>query len=145
MSSITNELKTKLLAAQSGGEAAAILKAAGQEITPEDAARLMGEIEKRYEPEGRELSLDELEAVSGGSEERDWALFGCDSTVEINSWCGSHDACIVWSVEYIHEPRKGRCPNCNNDNNYLYIAATTPAHTIYRCRFCDYQMSEWNT
>ena len=35
-----NELKAKLLAAKSEEEAAALLKADGQEITPEDAARL---------------------------------------------------------------------------------------------------------
>ena len=43
---ITNELKTKLLAAGNAAEAAEIMKAEGQEITREEAELLFEEIGK---------------------------------------------------------------------------------------------------
>ena len=63
---ITKELKAKLLAAQDVNEVTALLKAEGQGISPEDAERLWEEILRKREKDGKELSLDELEAVSGG-------------------------------------------------------------------------------
>ena len=102
MLNITNELKAKLLAAKSAEEVTELLKADGQEITPEDAPRLWGEIEKQRELEGRELSMDELEAVGGGMEDRDFFEEGCAATVEPHSWCGSNDWCFLFSVVYKH-------------------------------------------
>ena len=46
-----------------------ILKAAGEEITAEEAAQLFEKAKAKKT--GRELSLDELEAVSGGAD-RNW-------------------------------------------------------------------------
>ena len=91
MLSITNELKTKLLAAKSAEEMTELLKADGQEITAEDAVRIWEEITRKRGQDGKELSLDELESVSGGS--RDWAEYGCQATVEDDSWCWSNDSC----------------------------------------------------
>ena len=68
---LTNELKAKLLAAQSEEEAAELVKADGQEITAEESAQLWEEISCMREKDGKELSLDELEAIGGG-EDRDW-------------------------------------------------------------------------
>ena len=51
----------------------------------------------------KELSLDELEAVSGGAD-RDWLTSGCAATVEPGSWCDSNDMCHVWDVTYDHIP-----------------------------------------
>ena len=75
MLNITNELKTKLLAARSAEEAAALVKAAGQELTAEDAAKLWEEIEKVLD--GRKLSRDELAAVSGGRDMPDYLNHEC--------------------------------------------------------------------
>ena len=66
MIDITNELKTKLLAAESAEEVTELIKADGQEITAEDAVHLWEEIEHMREAEGRKLSKDELDAVSAG-------------------------------------------------------------------------------
>ena len=66
MITLTDELKTKLLAAQDVNEVTALLKAEGQGISPEDAERLWEEIEHIREAEGRKLSKDELHAVSAG-------------------------------------------------------------------------------
>ena len=71
MLNITKELKAKLLAAKSEEEVTELLKADGQETPPEVAARLWEEIKKGKAQDGRELSLDELDAVSGGAD-RNW-------------------------------------------------------------------------
>ena len=63
MLNITNELKAKLLAAKSAEEVAELLKADGQEITPEDAAKLWEEIERT----SRELTKEHLSEVTGGA------------------------------------------------------------------------------
>ena len=63
---MTNELKAKLLAAQSAEEAAALLKADGREITAEETETLWEEIERVREEGSRKLSKDELDAVSAG-------------------------------------------------------------------------------
>ena len=105
MLNITNELKKKLLAAKSAEEAAELVKTAGQEITAEDAEKLWKEIEARRERDGRELSPDELEAVSGGDADRDWLEDGCAATVEPGSDCYfSNDFCNWVYVTYAHKP-----------------------------------------
>ena len=109
MLNITNELKTKLLAAQSAEEAAALVKADGQTLTPEETAHLWEEIKKGQEQGGRELSLDEMEAVSGG---RDYLKEGCAATVEPNSLCWSNDRCYIDDVCYEHTPCNRTCPHC---------------------------------
>ena len=64
MVNITDELQTKLLSAKNAEEAVELVRAAGQEIAPEDVARLWEEIKRVLD--GRKLSHDELAAVSGG-------------------------------------------------------------------------------
>ena len=66
MTDITDEMKAKLLAVKSADEAVELIRATGQEVTTEDAARLWDEIEHARESGVRELSKDELEAVGGG-------------------------------------------------------------------------------
>ena len=110
MINITDELKAKLLAAASAEEAVGLVKAAGQEITAEDAARLWDKIEATRKESLREFSPDELEAVSGGAD-RDWLQVGCAATVEPNSWCGCDDWCEIWDVSYVNSPARV-CPHC---------------------------------
>ena len=134
---MTNELKSKLLAAQSAEEVAALVKADGQEITAEDAGHLWEEIKKCREQDGRQLSLDELESVSGGAD-RNWVTDGCAATVNYGSWCGSNDRCIVWDVTYDFEPTSTLCPNCGK-NMYLQNTikhSSTEYEEQYRCKFC---------
>ena len=108
MLQMTNELKAKLLDAKSAGEVTALVKAAGQEITAEDAAHLWEEISRKRGQDGKELSLDELEAVSGGS--RNWAEYSCQATVEDDSWCWSNDACWYDDVVYEDFNAAEKCP-----------------------------------
>ena len=60
--------------------------------------------------QAHQLSLDELEAVSGGSD-RNWLTDGCSATVEIGSWCWSDDTCIRYDVTYDNLPSH-HCSKC---------------------------------
>lgn len=130
---ISNELKKTLLAVQNAGEAAALMKAAGRELTAEDAAHLWAEIQKGKEQDGRELSPDELEAVSGGAD-RNWETDGCAATVEAGSWCGSNDKCFTWEVTYDNMPSM-TCSICNGAMEYI---GGTGHYETYRCKKCGY-------
>ncbi len=140
MINITKELKSRLLTAQSAEEAAALVKADGQEITAEDAARLWAEISRmREKDDGKELSLDELEAISGG-EDRDWITDGCAATVEEGSDCWSTDRCHLIPVTYTNLPNT-TCPFCGKPATQL-SARNLPMAQYYTygwwCRDCGY-------
>ena len=128
---ITKELKAKLLAAQDVNEVTALLKAEGQGISPEDAERLWEEILRKREKDGKELSLDELEAVSGG---RDYETEGCAATVEPDSLCWSDDECFLDEVSYQHPPRKKLCPRCGHGIATYQYTHLFVAH--YWCQGC---------
>ena len=133
MLNLTNECKAKLLAAQSAKEAAELLKADGQTFHPEEAARLWEEITRMRERAGKELSLDELEAVSGG---RDYETEGCAATVEPNSLCWSDDRCYIDEVSYSHTPCNITCPRCGYGiATYQYTHLFTDH---YWCQGCHY-------
>ena len=98
---LSDELKMELIKAESVEQVAEIVKADGQEITAEDAEHLWQEI-AQHNKDGT-LSVDELEAVSGGAD-RDWLINGCAATVEAGSSCSSNDKCVWWDVTYEHAP-----------------------------------------
>jgi rubrerythrin len=132
---ITNELKTKLLAAGNAAEAAEIMKAQGQEITREEAELLFEEIGKYRVQDGMELDLDELEAVSGGN--RNWVTEGCAGTVEFGSHCRSNDNCWLFTVNYDYEPTDHICPNCEQHMYFQNKIKEGPVtEWQYRCKFC---------
>ena len=137
MLQLKNELKTKLLNAKNAEEAAALLKADGQEITPEDAAQLWGEIEKQRELEGRELSMDELEAVGGGMEDRDFVEEGCAATVEPHSWCDSNDWCFLFSVVYTHNVIR-YCSICGGKSYRIYPNRKMQWSKCINCGYEEY-------
>ena len=58
-----------------------LLAADGQKITPKDSIQIWEEIYRKREKDGKELSLDEPESVSGGAD-RDYLKDGCAVTVE---------------------------------------------------------------
>ena len=101
MIDIANELRSKLLKARSAEETAELLKESGVDAPTAD--QIWDELSAHRGD--KELSLDELETISGG-EDRDWLIDGCAATVEPGSWCGSNDACIIWDVTYDHQPRE---------------------------------------
>ena len=127
-------LKSRLLGAENAEQAADILKEAGQTVTPEDIAHLWDEISSYRKV--KELSLDELEAVSGGAD-RDWLTDGGAATVEPYSWCKSNDTCFIVDVVYAHQP-VGICPYCGG---YQY---SRPSVAEYVCAKCG-QSEKWNS
>ena len=129
----TDELKARLLAAKSEEEVTELVKADGQEITPEDAARLWEEISRQRNQDGSELSPDELEAISGGTG-RDWLTDGCAATVEPGSDCWGTDYCILYPVPYENTPVKRRCGVCNYYP--LYEKETFERKEIFVCKQC---------
>ena len=135
------ELKKKMLAAASAEEIMEILKAAGEEITAEEAAQLFEKAQAQKTD--RELSLDELEDVSGGAD-RNWATEGCAATVNYGSWCGLNDKCIYWDVTYDFPPTSTLCPNCGK-NMYLQNSISLGGGKYedqYRCKYCGCITSE---
>ena len=112
MKTLTDELKAKLRSAKSEEEAVALMKADGQKLTAEDAAQLWTEIMNHQAQDDKELSLDEMEAVSGGY--RDWVTEGCAATVEWDSDCwGVDGGCLAIHYTYSREPTTDdRCPKC---------------------------------
>ena len=141
MTMFGNELKARLLTAESAEDVAEILKANGQEIPAESAARLWEEIRREKELDGRELSLDELAAVAAG-EDRDWLRDGCAATVEGGSDCYGTDKCGLFPVTYTHAPTRHRCSDCGG---ILYSNGTTGGGFFeaevyhYKCASCGAQ------
>ena len=103
------ELEKKAIEAASAEEVMEIVRAAGEEITAEEAASFFKAVQERKAD--KELALDELESVSGG---RDWVTEGCAATVEWGSDCwGTDGGCIACNVLYTSWPcRDERCPKC---------------------------------
>ena len=106
-SMMKEELKPKLLQAKSAEEGAGLLKNAGMDESK--AGQIWNESSSHRKD--KELSLDELETVSGGAD-RDWLKEGCAATVEAGSWCGTNDSCVWIDVQYDHPPVKDPCPQC---------------------------------
>lgn len=103
------ELEKKAIEAASAEEVMEIVRAAGEEITAEEAASFFKAVQERKAD--KELALDELEAVSGG---RDWVTEGCAATVEWDSDCwGVDGGCLAIHYTYSREPTTDdRCPKC---------------------------------
>ena len=102
------ELKKKVMKAASAEEVMEIVRAAGDVITAEEANQFFETLKKSRADQ--ELSLDELEAVSGGYD-RDYLTDGCSATVEPGSWCWSDDYCYEFDVTYYNHPM-GHCEKC---------------------------------
>ncbi len=126
------ELEQKITAAGSPEEIKRILSDAGENISSEDAAKFFEKVKARTV--NKEVSVDELEAVSGGFD-RDWLTDGCAATVEPGSWCGSNDSCYMVDVVYSHRPI-GICPYCGG---YRY---SRPSLEEYVCSKCG-RTKDW--
>ena len=134
-----NELKKKAMEAASAEEIMEIMKAAGEEITAEEAERFYEKVQDKKTD--RELSPDELEAVAGG-EDRDWLRDGCAATVEAGSDCYGTDMCGLWPVTYEHRPTRHKCSVCGG---ILYSNGSTGGGFFeeevyhYKCASCGAQ------
>ena len=102
------ELKKKAMKAASAEDVMEIVRAAGEEITAEEAKKFFETLKKSQADQ--ELSLDELEAVSGGA--RNAATEGCAATVEADSNCVFTDFCSIVFTLYDVAPVNGNCTQC---------------------------------
>jgi hypothetical protein len=133
------ELEKKAIEAASAEEVMEIVRAAGEEITAEEAASFFKAVQERKAD--KELSLDELEAVAGG-EDRDWLRDGCAATVEAGSDCYGTDMCGLWPVTYEHRPTRHKCSVCGG---ILYSNGSTGGGFFeeevyhYKCASCGAQ------
>lgn len=101
MTQISKEVTAKLVTAKNYEEAMKILADNGLTLTDEELATINKEFDAL--PSEGELSVDELEAISGGW--RDWLTEGCYATVEANSTCAySNDNCLIVYHHYDHGP-----------------------------------------
>ena len=98
MFEISEDMKKKILDAASQEEIKAILEDSGAEASADEIARMYREVMSRQTGE-KELSMEELEAISGG-QDRDWVRDGCAATCEMDSSCWGTDYCQGWSVTY---------------------------------------------
>lgn len=132
----TEELTKKLLLAEDAEAVAAVIKAGGQDISAEDAAQLFDQISERKTSDGKELSLDELNTVSGGAD-RDFFREGCSATVEYGSDCWfSADYCSMVSTTYDNPPTQFRCLKCGGvlvwDDSYTTKFVTSDGTILKR-------------
>lgn len=132
-----DETKKQLFEAQSIEEVSQILKERGVE---EDAEKIWRKISDLREKEGKNLSLNELEAVAGGTANRDWLKDGCAATVEPDSNCWSNDGgCMVLDNSYAFKPCYTHCVGCGAKYTYQSSFATDISGGRaykYECREC---------
>lgn len=126
------ELKGRLLKAESAEEVAQMLREGGYEFSPEDARCVYEKAVARRSNE-EEFSLEELEAVAGGV--RDYYTEGCAATVEAGSWCWSNDRCGTWDVVYNVYPIDRTCKACGG--GMLFVNR----YDCYKCSKCG--LVEW--
>ena len=136
---ITNELREKLLTADSAEKVAELLKADGQEAGPDDVEKLWAEVTKYRQKDDRKLSVDELDAVSGGvfwlgNDAPDGHELGCWSfwyenwddfyLAHVNEYCYGgqgqrHEFGGVETIKYGDELRPARV--CKLCHHWVYL------------------------
>ena len=136
---ITEELKEKLLKANSEEEVKAIL---GDQATEEEISLAWQEIERHRPAEGlEEVEDDELAAVSGGAD-RDYLTDGCSASVEAGSHCWSDDSCVHWDVTYDNEEYACGINKPHQWDVVVYGASSKRAGMYYSkwCRICKQEV-----
>ena len=123
------------MAAGSPEEIERILNDAGEKITAEEAQQLFEKAKSRAAD--KEVSLDELEAVGGGMEDRDFLEEGCAATVEPHSWCGSNDWCFLFSVVYTHNVIR-YCSICGGKSYRIYPNRKMQWSKCINCGYEEY-------
>lgn len=125
----------QIMAAQSAEEVLQILHENDPEYDLSQAEDIFSRITDLAD---RKLSEDELDAVSGGAEHRDYATEGCAATVEPRSDCwGTDGGCIAININYAHRPRSERCPRCGAYTYYLAVQDPySDCDSMFGCRSC---------
>ena len=125
------ELKKKAMEAASAEEVMEIVRAAGDEITAEEAKQFFDKVQERKT--GKALFLDEVEAVSGGG--RNALTEGCAATVEAGSYCWFTDFCPDFFTMYDVFTVYGNCTECGAASVYFDLVKR-----YYFCSRCGCRM-----
>lgn len=127
----------KLMEAKGVEEVAEILRAEGWDEAM--AQRAWEEVCHAKDQMGGELSLDELDAVAGGVERRDWLKEGCAATVEPSSNCwGTDGGCCELNINYLFMPSEQKCLYCDAPYTFEMNLQTWGSNHYfqYECRKC---------
>ena len=140
MSETRKEIEAKLLKANSVEEVMGIMKDAGVETNAEEAQKTFEKVKELRGSDGKELSIDELDAVAGGVTYRHWIQDGCAGTVEPGSSCwGTDGGCDFVNISYFDEPCNQPCIYCGAPYTvqweHLSGMSNAMVH-IYQCREC---------
>lgn len=129
---------SRLKDARDPDEIRRILTESGYTPSEEAVNNIRELINAETETKCRDLSEDELSAVSGGATERDYATEGCAATVENDSHCfGTDGGCLIVNIDYIHSPMFQHCPRCGAQTMYRAIQDPgSDLRSIYACRTC---------
>lgn len=144
-----DETKKRLLRAESVEEVAQILKDAGDDEA--NAENVWQEACRLREQDGKDLSLDELDAVAGGMGGRSWYEEGCAATVEPGSNCSAVDGgCFMFFNNYNGDPIDQPCIFCPARYTTSYTTILNGQTTFtryYACRECgkDFFMKDDGT
>ena len=110
-----NEIKQRLMKVENVEQTVIAARECGMELSAEEAEKLFNEIQlrKKAEAEPRELDMDELESVSGGSYVPSVCKGDIYATmitfdnqgnivaIHTDSWCwGGPDWCVWWTETY---------------------------------------------
>ena len=115
MEYISDELKVKIKTAHNAQEVADLLRDAGADEST--AEQVWQEIIRHRDD--KELSLGELEAISGGA--RNVFTEGCAATVEAGSDCYFTDYCSIAFTMYDVYPVSGTCSQCGGTPVYADV------------------------
>ena len=132
------ELAELIQNAKSVDDVKKALAKAGDKFKDIDPERLYEELQHQL-TKNEKLDLDELDAVSGGSD-RNWWVDGCAATCEEDSWCWSNDWCNSFEVTY--QEFHDKCTNGQRHDWELISRSTAHGSgsgmwvLVYKCRRC---------
>lgn len=132
MSTSRSELEKRLAKAGSVEEVKTIVEGHNEKISDEDAKILYNKIKSVDKDAVVELSVNELDAVSGGN--RDYMKDGCKATVEVGSNCLGNDYCALFTTWYIHQPEE-TCPKCGRGMGW---SKSGSLYHIIKCPNCGH-------
>ncbi len=131
----SEELRNKLMSVTTQDEARELIKAEYPDIEPEALDKLSEEFSKYVE--SRELSLDELDTVAGGS--RNYRDDGCSGDYT-DSFCWFNDHCNATINTYYNYETIWKCPRCGANLYYWDTVTEGIALSQYRrfnCYSCN--------
>ena len=130
------DVKDIIRKAENAEQFRALMKEDGTELSEAEAEEVYTHYTK-----GEELSEDEMTAVSGGTDKRDYATEGCAATVKHGSDCwGTDGGCLAINIDYDHEPLPVYCPECRSVT--VYLSSQSDSVNYYRCRSCGAEFAK---